>query len=604
MGGHGKGWLRIAIDDWLKTGPIGQTIGGWLTKGIEFLEGDFLDIHGDIYESIPLIQGLAPELQPKTIMEESAKHQAGALSLAGFGASMGMGAASSLLAPVFRLLNYAIDMQVRSARVDPPVAFAMAMRDPTMLEGMKEQLTHLGWADDYIDAWFNIVQPRPSEGDLIAMELREIMTPGQVSDELRARGWDDVDISHLKRMAEIIPGVQDLIQMAVREAWRDDVAARFEYDADFPEPVVEWAEKLGLSREWVVRYWRAHWSIPGIREGFEMLHRLRPGTTDAPFTEADLTTLLRVADIPTFFRERLMEISYYPLTRVDVRRMYGLGVLDRDGIKASYLDLGYNEENAERMTEFTVRYEKQEQRDLTKGPILSAYQRKVMNRDLAYSSLLDIGYDADDAELFLLIEDIKLAEEVMGAELDRVQFLYVEGLIEEEGVYSELGRFDLSADQMAHLFMQWQVKRLRKMSFATKNELEDLYKRDIVDRDEFRAGLVKRRYNDQTIGWYIERLDQRVVESAAREAERAQKEEERILKAEQATTYQKIKAGMDVEIAALRLQIADIKLAMNYMVAPSDVEQAKTDIKQLKVFIAEANLGKAGIKYEQLGGTI
>lgn len=601
MGGHGKGWLRIAIEDWLKTGTLAETIGGWLSKGIEWSEEQITETHGDLFDAIPEIKGLDPELQPKAIMKRASEHQGGVLSLAGFGASMGMGAASSLLAPIFRQLNYAMDKTIESARVDPPVAFAMAMREPGLKESLDTGLRELGWDDDLRSAWFNIVQPRPSEGDLIALELREVIGDTELDTELKARGWAQSDIDNIRHLAQVIPGIQDLVHMAVREAWRDDVAARFQYDVGFGGEWIQWAKKLGLSEDWCKRYWRAHWVIPGIREGFEMLHRLRPGTTDNPFTEADLETMLTVADIPAFFRDRLKEVGYYPLTRVDVRRMYGLGVLDRDEVKANYLDLGYNDLNAERMTEFTVRFEKQEQRDLTRSVIVSAYERKVMPRGEAYSALQDIGYDDDDADLFLLIADTKLIEQTMKAELDRLEFLFVEGMITETDVYTELGRFNLSADQQHHLFTQWTISRLKKISLATKSELEDLYKRDIIDRDAFKEGLIKRRYDEETIGWYTERLDQRVAEDASKEVERAQKEEERVLKAELATNYQKMKAAIDVVIASLRLEIADIKLAINYMVDPKQVEQAKTEILARKVEIADAQLAKAEFKYGQLG---
>ena len=83
--------------------------------------------------------------------------------------------------------------------------------------------------------------------------------------------------------------------------------------------------------------------LPSIGQGFEMLHR-------RVIEDADLDLLLRALDVMPFWREKLKDISYNPLTRVDVRRMHRIGVLEEEGVFNAYLDVGYNEENAQLMT--------------------------------------------------------------------------------------------------------------------------------------------------------------------------------------------------------------------------------------------------------------
>ena len=176
--------------------------------------------------------------------------------------------------------------------------------------------------------------------------------------------------------------------------------------------------------------------------------------------------------------------------------------------------------------------------------------------------------------------------------------MYIEGLLDETGIYAELGDLNLPAEQTADLIVRWEIAKLKKISLATKSELEDLYKRDIIDRDKFSDGLDKRRYDQETITWYTERLDMRVAEDAAKDFERTQKEQERVEKAEFASVYQRMKASMDVEISAIKLQIADIKLAVNYMTVAADIGTAKTVILELKADIAAWQLAKAEIRME------
>jgi hypothetical protein len=137
--------------------------------------------------------------------------------------------------------------------------------------------------------------------------------------------------------------------MAVREAFTPAIAARFGQYEDLPPDFVEWVGKKGLSKEWASRYWAAHWSLPSPQQGFEMLHRGVIGIDD-------VNMLMRALDIMPFWRDKLIQIAYRPLSRVDVRRMFALGVLNVSGVRRAYTDIGYNDYNADLMTQFTIKY--------------------------------------------------------------------------------------------------------------------------------------------------------------------------------------------------------------------------------------------------------
>jgi len=390
--------------------------------------------------------------------------------------------------------------------------------------------------------------------------------------------------------------------MAVREGWDDVAAEKFQYDVGCPDEVKEWAAKQGLAPEWVKLYWRAHWNLPGIREGFEMMHRLRPGETDTPFNREDMLTLLRISDIPLYFRERLIKISHTPYTRVDIRRMYTLGVLSADDLTRAYMDIGYDLEHAEKMTEFTILYETQGQRDLTQTTLIRAYKRGSVQRSEVISALNDIGYRPEDSELIVSIADYEMIETTIDDELARVEFLYVEGEITESQAMEELAPLNLPSEQVFSLFKKWDIQQRKKVVLPTKIDLEDWYKREIIDAAALQTGLTKRRYSPENVANYMLQLDERIAEELALEMERTQKEQQRLETAGLASNYQIIKAGIDVEIAALRLQIADIKLALHQITDSAEIAEAKMFITQLKDDIAFAQLAKSQIKYEYLGG--
>jgi len=595
----GKGALRIAIEDFLKTYKLWETIKDSFRERVEDVEGSLYNANkGAIDEAAETLERLGPTGQSLSNILKG-KHQGGVMGIGGFGLQMGMSAASGLLAPLMRYLNYGMDRLIRSARADPGAAFAMARRVPSGEEELMLGLTDLGWSDDYIKIWDEMTKPLIPEGDLIVLWYRHDELRNSIEDEFRARGWTQERIERLIKSRKIIPGIQDLIGMAVREAWNEETVTRFRYDDDFPEPVVKYAEQQGLDPEWVKYFWRAHWQLPSVSAGYEMFHRLRPGTTDNAFTEDDLRTLLRTADIPTFFRDRLIEVSRATYTRVDLRRMYGVGVLSYEEMISGYQDIGYDLEKATNLADFAVRLETQEQRDLTKAMITGAYKRSLFSREDATDALVGIGFRDEDADLALAQIDYDLARDKIDDDIDRVKFLYMEGEVTDAQVYAELGHLALPAAQVADLIISWEIARRKKRALPTRVDLEDFYRRDLIDIGALREGLGKRRFIDEDIDLYIQRLDIKIAEDAAKEAERAQKEEQRLIEADLSSEYQRIKAGIDVQIAAVRLAIADIKLALWDVEGVAEIDAMKKEQLELKDIIAELQLQKAQVKYTE-----
>ena len=61
--------------------------------------------------------------------------------------------------------------------------------------------------------------------------------------DLRDLGWSEERIEALKFFTEIIPGVTDLVRMAVREAFTPEIAEKFGQYQDYPDAITEWGEK-------------------------------------------------------------------------------------------------------------------------------------------------------------------------------------------------------------------------------------------------------------------------------------------------------------------------------------------------------------------------
>ena len=347
---------------------------------------------------------------------------------------------------------------------------------------------------DYAQRYLDAVLTKPSTSDIIAYELR---TDPQLSDlpaKLRKTGVHSAYWPLYRELAHIIPPTGDLITMAVREAFTPAIAARFGQYEDFPAEFAHWAAKKGLTEEWAQRYWAAHWTLPSATQGFEMLHRGVIGTEE-------LNMLLRALDIMPFWRDKLTSVAYKRLTRVDIRRMYRVGVLDEEGVYAANLELGYNERDSKRMTEFTVKQTLQTLSKFTSRDVIAAYTKRMIDRSDARGLLSMLGVKGRDIDFILSTADYKRAWEFTEDRITGIRNLYKKLVYDENTARAELLRLDLPSDQVDVLMKQWYYDREAKVPRRwTTAQTLSFAKAELITPERAKAELY-------AIGWDTEHID-------------------------------------------------------------------------------------------------
>lgn len=251
-----------------------------------------------------------------------------------------------------------------------------------------------------------------------------------------------------------IPGTSDMVLFGLREAF-DPEREKILLKPDAPDDFYTYMKEQGYSRYWAQKYWASHWVLPSIGQLNEMLHR-RIITSD------QWESYVRYNDVIKEAWPWLKAISYNPYTRVDTRRMWDLRLLTEDELKSNYLDLGYDETHADKMTIWTKVYvlatelrarfnkgwiteaevrtalteagmpadrvseymekilkaDKAErvaaERDLTKTDITRSVKKGLLTKEEGISRLVDLGYDEDEATMIM---DSTIKESI-GAEIE------------------------------------------------------------------------------------------------------------------------------------------------------------------------------------------
>jgi len=380
---------------------------------------------------------------------------------------------------------------------DPSAVLRAAFIAPERTGEVRDALKRFGLSDHDIDLMFLAFYRLYSEETIRTLYLRKEITEDEMFMRMRELGYTDTRIREIVKTWEVIPPITDILTMVGREAFEPDQIRMMGLMDEFPEEVSPWLEKQGLSRYWQEKYWVMHWQQPSIQMGYEMLHRGIIG-------EEELDLLFRTVEIPPFWRDKLKAISFQPLTRVDVRRMHALGVIDDERLIKAYKDLGYDDENARLMAEFTKQYNTQEDRELSRSQITKAYRNKLLTRDEAKDMLVQIGYDEARADFILELEDYREFEEYQEELIKIIGERYMGNLITLFDARRELAQLNLPATRVEILLKQWEVKKIRDSKIPSKTDLDKFLRNGIISEDEYRSYMQRLGYTQRDIDNYLQ----------------------------------------------------------------------------------------------------
>jgi DNA-binding Lrp family transcriptional regulator len=334
---------------------------------------------------------------------------------------------------------------------------------------------------------------------LVSLKYKEYIPDGLYRDQFGKLGFSDEMSGLLEKDFLFYPAPVDFIRFAVRETFKPDVVKEYGYDNDFPSAMIPYAKKAGMSEEWLRHYWRAHWEIPSPRQGYEMLHR---GVID----QASLEGLLKIGDYAPGWIQPLIDISYNPITRVDLRRLYADGVIDETRVYSGYLELGYSAENAGLITAWVVKSTQVEDRELTKAEVLKSFRIDETSKEQAIKFLGLIGYSAEDAAFVISFEEHRMYEEDRKEEIETVIAELIAGKHTVDEVKTRLGNMDVSIKQSNSLIQKAERIIRKRFTLPSKDDCIRWLEANIIDEGVFTSKMVALHYLDEDIKRFVEEV--------------------------------------------------------------------------------------------------
>ena len=342
-------------------------------------------------------------------------------------------------------------------------------------------------------------QVRPALLDVdraLNMTYRDLIDEGTLLINLRKQGYTDLQISQLKEQYMFYPAPTDFIRFAVREVFSESVVDKWGYDRGFPTEMAPYVKKAGMSMDILKWYWRAHWELPSPNMGYQMLHR---GVLSAE----ELEELLQLADYAPGYIDKMIAISYSPYTRVDAKRMFDAGVLDEEGLKQAYKDIGYDEEKANNLLEWVKIDSQANEKDLTRSLIINAYEIGLIDRPQTIEYVIGLGYDADEAELIIAIEDNKREQKEIEAALNLLRAQYAKSIIDDTQFENKATDLGLSTSKIAEELLKAKQARDKIIVLPSRADLDKWLKLELITELQYEERMREKGYQDRDIYNYI-----------------------------------------------------------------------------------------------------
>jgi hypothetical protein len=463
------------------------------------IETDFAPKLKPMIEKMEATGKVPPEVQPLLDEMKNPTAPIGAFLGSAVGGSMTTGGIMSGIGPFLMLLQYESQRLANQARWDPATGLAVVYRRPDKEELVNSDLRDQGWTAERISLLKDVARTRLVEDLCVELRRRGVYTEAQYLETMHWLGYEAKEAQDYYKAKEAWPGISDLVRMAVREAFTPEIAEKFGQYQDLPAKYMEYAQKIGLPEDFAKAFWAAHWDLPSPQMGFDLLHR-------GIITQDELKLLLRALDIMPFWRDKLIQLSYSPFTRVDIRRMHKMGILTEAQVLQSYKDIGYNDEKAKALTDFTIKLNADTatggDKELAKSEVISLYKKRLLTRDQAKTRLDYLEYADEDIDLILDLAEWTADSSTKEITVSQVKSLYQKGLASRDQAVQFLTALKYSAQAVNSMLTLWDWEKPQDSKLPSRTDLDQLVKDEIIGEDTWRSQMALLGYDAMYCDWY------------------------------------------------------------------------------------------------------
>ncbi len=398
--------------------------------------------------------------------------------------------------PIKRAGDYVMNWSIANVKPDANLLIELKQRGLIEDDKFYNQMRFQGLNNERADLMYSASRLKLQLSDLVVLKWRKKITEEEFYTRMKSIGYGKSDSDYLLSRHEFYPSPADLINWQAKEVYETDAIEKYGLLDEVDKLDRDAFYKQGMTDEQIDNFWVAHWQHPPYTQIRTMLHRKL-------ISEEDVYEWFRLVEIPPYWREKYTKIMYNVLTRVDVRRMYSVGVLSQEDVYKNYQSLGYTDKDALALTQFTIKDALPAERDLTRTMIEKGYEYGELNREIAVGYLVFLGYDEAEADYIIMLKDRKLEENELDDKIDTILLQFERGVIEQADAITQLDKLDISAGYREKLIAKVIREKAKALKLPSKEDLIKWLVKDIITEEEFTSYMTKLGYRLIEIALYL-----------------------------------------------------------------------------------------------------
>jgi len=419
----------------------------------------------------------------------------GKLSLEDFNKYMGWVGVSSDIATNY--LN-AVSMELSVDEI-----IALYRREKLTKDQFESNLSHLGYDSEQATELLFAREMLMNPTDLVILKWREKIDNEQYLSDMKSLGFSRSNSVKFEQRMMFYPSAQDLITWTAKEVFEPDAIEKYGLLDEFELLRTEDFSKAGLTETQVKNYWIAHWEHPAFNAIREMYFRSKDSDGKPKLDYDDIYEWFRLVEIPPYWRDKFIDIMHEPFTRVDVRRMHSLKILNNEQVVEAYMELGYDRWKAEKLLEFTISYNLGSERELTRTMLEKAYEYGEINRELFLEFLVEMRYDEHEAELIVTLFELKLGKEEFDTIIDTILLRFKNGLIDQETAIIELDKLGVKGSHRDNLVAKMLREKQATFKLPSKDDILTWFVFNEIEKSEAEIYLDRLGYAKIDIDRYL-----------------------------------------------------------------------------------------------------
>ena len=307
-------------------------------------------------------------------------------------------------------------------------------------------------------------------------------------DDLKSFGLDDERIEAFKFATQYMPTPQQVIAWLAHEVFEPEMIAKYGLDDEFGGLDLTIPKKIGMTDEMSLNEWRNHWQHASWTQVVEMVRR-------GQMTEPDVWEWFRLVEIPPYWRDKLIAISWEVPTRVDVRRFWDMRTINEERLREIYTAQGYHGKDLEDYVLWTKIY-------VDFPDLMTRYKNGWLTLDEVRGELVSLGMSAERAEELIQTKVKAVASEKLVKQKDLTMSQIVKGvkkavITREEGsvLLQDMGYDPYEASFILSIEIpQDEVITEVKIRELTKSDILSGLKAGIITEEEALSKLLDLRY--------------------------------------------------------------------------------------------------------------